>query len=63
MRSTCGSRSYNKLIIWKKNFRKLIFDDGQGTGSVSRLGGAPYKGVAIIFCWGGSDFKPQTDDR
>jgi hypothetical protein len=21
------------------------------------------KGVAMIFCWGGPDFKPQTDDR
>jgi hypothetical protein len=20
------------------------------------------KGVAMIFCWGGPDFKPQTDD-
>jgi hypothetical protein len=22
-----------------------------------------YKGVAMIFCWGGPDFKPQTNDR
>jgi hypothetical protein len=21
------------------------------------------KGVAMILCWGGPDFKPQTDDR
>jgi hypothetical protein len=21
------------------------------------------KGVAMIFCWGGPDFKSQTDDR
>jgi hypothetical protein len=21
------------------------------------------KGVAMIFCWGGPDFKPQTNDR
>jgi hypothetical protein len=21
------------------------------------------KGVAMIFCWGGPDFKPQTGDR
>jgi hypothetical protein len=22
-----------------------------------------HKGVAMIFCWGGPDFKPQTNDR
>jgi hypothetical protein len=21
------------------------------------------KGVVMIFCWGGPDFKPQTNDR
>jgi hypothetical protein len=31
--------------------------------NVQGISNAASKGVALIFCWGGPDFKPRTDDR
>jgi hypothetical protein len=62
--SACERRMLRRIFRLPDGFPSVNLHQETNTIPIqSRLKEIPItKGVAMIFCWGGPDFKPQTDD-